>query len=733
MKTNVFVFIFFFFTSLNAQTTYYFSTSGNDANDGLTTSSAKQTLSALQTLLDISKPGDKFLLKRGDTWTTRGGAQTPYSGVVGLDLKNLKGTQTNPIIIGAYGTGNKPIFNFSGAGACFQMTGCTYTTVEDLFLTSTQADKHNRPSWGFHGIGNPGGHDMTFLRVKIDNLGEGYRIQDGNLTYTWDSCDTRNTFGGWDYLFTAGSGIFANVSNLTIKNSVWINNGLNNPSDPGHEHGLYLSNCDNVIIENNQFLNSYSAMVLPNCNNLIVRGNIIKNMEGNAIGLYARNYDSGGDTPADLSENLLCERNYISDCGYGISLNTHEGITSSIMDNITIKNNIITNCNTFGGLLVEQFYKITGLYIYNNTFYNNYPASLRLTHGGAYTNVIVKNNILYNDSYNTATLLEISDISDLSSITSDNNLFYATVGTQTEIGGTARTLVQLQQALSRELNSIYSNPLFVSSPDEFSIGAGSPAIDGGYTIATVTDDFNGNLRPSGKGYDIGAYEFGATTGPLPTSDTKLNIKILLEGPFNNGDMSTELSTEGDLPLNQPYNVDPWNYDGTESVSSIPSGVVDWVLLELRSGTSFSTIVSRKAAFVKNDGSVVDLDGISQVSFNSVSAGNYYVVVMHRNHLAVMSANAVSLSSNSALYDFTTSSSKAYGTNALADLGGGKWGLYAGDSDRNGTINVLDYGNVVNFLFDTGYKFGDLDLNGIINVLDYSKTNSNLFKTSQVPN
>ena len=92
-----------------------------------------------------------------------------------------------------------------------------------------------------------------------------------------------------------------------------------------------------------------------------------------------------------------------------------------------------------------------------------------------------------------------------------------------------------------------------------------------------------------------------------------------------------------------------------------------------------------------------------------------------------------LSSNSALYDFTTSSSKAYGTDPMADLGGGKWGLYAGDGDRNGTINVLDYGNVVNFLFDTGYKFGDLDLNGVINVLDYSKTNNNLFKSSQVPN
>jgi len=94
---------------------------------------------------------------------------------------------------------------------------------------------------------------------------------------------------------------------------------------------------------------------------------------------------------------------------------------------------------------------------------------------------------------------------------------------------------------------------------------------------------------------------------------------------------------------------------------------------------------------------------------------------------------VSLGPEPDLYDFTTSSSKAYGADALADLGGGKWGLYAGDSDENGTINVLDYGNVVNNLFDTGYKLGDLDLNGVINVLDYSKTNNNMFKSTQVPN
>lgn len=43
--------------------------------------------------------------------------------------------------------------------------------------------------------------------------------------------------------------------------------------------------------------------------------------------------------------------------------------------------------------------------------------------------------------------------------------------------------------------------------DDYRLADGSPAIDQGETLATVTQDRDGNTRPQGPGYDVGAYEY----------------------------------------------------------------------------------------------------------------------------------------------------------------------------------------------------------------------------------
>lgn len=102
----------------------------------------------------------------------------------------------------------------------------------------------------------------------------------------------------------------------------------------------------------------------------------------------------------------------------------------------------------------------------------------------------------------------------------------------------------------------------------------------------------------------------------------INLKVFLEGPYQNGQMLSNLNKAKLLPLNQPFNVPPWNYSGTESVESIPNGnIVDWVYIELRNALSpeeatSETVFGKQAAFLLNSNKVVGLDGFSPLAFDT---------------------------------------------------------------------------------------------------------------------
>lgn len=215
-----------------------------------------------------------------------------------------------------------------------------------------------------------------------------------------------------------------------------------------------------------------------------------------------------------------------------------------------------------------------------------------------------------------------------------------------------------------------------------------------------------------------------------------NVKVWLEGPFTGSEMDTALNARGLLPLAQPYNTPPWNYNGSEAVAAIPGDdIVDWVLLSLRSGSGGATAVDTQAAFLKMDGSIVDISGSGPVTFERVAPGNYYLVVQHRNHLAVMSAAAQPLSDASPLYDFTSAASQAYG-DALKELPGGVYGMRGGDGNRDGSVNDSDKNlvwrpeNGSDWAYD---KYSDFNLDGGIDVLDLNRAwRSNSGNSSQVP-
>lgn len=213
----------------------------------------------------------------------------------------------------------------------------------------------------------------------------------------------------------------------------------------------------------------------------------------------------------------------------------------------------------------------------------------------------------------------------------------------------------------------------------------------------------------------------------------VNLKVFLEGPFvGGGAMSSTLNIEGIIPKYQPYKTTPWNYLGTEATATFSTNVVDWVMIELRSDST--TIVSKRAGLLLSDGSIIDIDGTGPVKFKELSDGNYYVVIRHRNHLAIMTASAIPLSSSSSeLYDFTTSQLKAYGNNSMKDLGGNVFGMYAGDTNNSTIITASDVTSIIVNLNFSNYNNADVNMSGIVTAADVTKIISNLNEASNVPN
>jgi hypothetical protein len=221
--------------------------------------------------------------------------------------------------------------------------------------------------------------------------------------------------------------------------------------------------------------------------------------------------------------------------------------------------------------------------------------------------------------------------------------------------------------------------------------------------------------------ELSAFAVGDTASPMSvTLRLHIDLTALLEGPFNGTDMNTGLNSAGLIPLNQPYNTSPWNYPGTESVAAIPNaGVVDWVLIELRdapdsaSATSAAT-VARKAAFILNDGSIVDTDGFSNLQFDISITQKLFAVVWHRNHLGIMSANNLIESDGVYSYNFSTGDNTVYGSDGQKQIAAGKWGMYGGNGDGNDTVNSSDYNIWSQKAGYEGYRKADFNLNGQVN-------------------
>lgn len=214
----------------------------------------------------------------------------------------------------------------------------------------------------------------------------------------------------------------------------------------------------------------------------------------------------------------------------------------------------------------------------------------------------------------------------------------------------------------------------------------------------------------------------STTVNVTTSNiqTEIALTVFLEGAYldGTGEMSTELVNSNLLPLSQPYNAPPYDYTGTESLSAVNATMVDWVLVEVRTGIDPSDCLEVKAGILLKDGAVKSSDGVNDLSFDLSAGESYYILIRHRNHLDIMSSVAVPYATSMA-YDFTTQVSQAYGNLQLKAMNDGQIAMFAGDINYDWVIQVTDYDVWQNNPAVLGtYEFADLNLDGTIQVTDY---------------
>jgi hypothetical protein len=229
------------------------------------------------------------------------------------------------------------------------------------------------------------------------------------------------------------------------------------------------------------------------------------------------------------------------------------------------------------------------------------------------------------------------------------------------------------------------------------------------------------------------------------NEPDLDLTVFMQGPYAGGfQMSTALNPDY-LPLSQPFNTAPWNYMGSESVPAIPNAqVVDWVLVEMRdaatpAGANGLTTVSRKAGFLLSDGKIVDVDGSENLKAPVTINQNLFVVIWHRNHLGIMSSEALIKANGVYAYNFSDGAGKIYGgTTGSVQLESGIPGLYGmagGDGNADKVVDNDDKNNFWSlFVGSKGYLSGDYNMNGQINNRDKNDIwFGNMNKYSSVPN
>jgi parallel beta-helix repeat protein len=332
------------------------------------------------------------------------------------------------------------------------------------------------------------------------------------------------TIQGFQVLNPAGGTITrAGIRAAGTSNGVQI---LNNVADNCGTWGILTGFASNCLIQGNTCSNAQSQhgiYVSNACVNPQVIGNIL--FGNHACGLHMNGDLSQGGNGLIVGALVAGNVIYNNGAGGGSGINC-DGVQNSVFENNLLYNNHASGISLYQ---IDAAAPAKNNIVVNNTIIMASDARWALNIVDGSTGNTAFNNILFNNNPGHGSINISAD--SLPGFKSDHNVVQNLF--TPDDGNTFQTLAQWQAQTGQDLHSILATQAVVfknPANNDFHLLATSPAIDVGTATNAPSTDLDGNPRPSGNGYDIGAYELQGThlsvTGPgSATAGNSLSVTV----------------------------------------------------------------------------------------------------------------------------------------------------------------------------------------------------------------
>ena len=320
--------------------------------------------------------------------------------------------------------------------------------------------------------------DNTILRNTASITGGGglgggiYVALSDGATITGNKIEHNVGQQGYPSFISYGGGIYChNTVNLTLSNN-FLRYNIASASSSGNGGGIRIYFCDRVTVTGNTLQD-----------NVACESTTTGSGRGGGLEIFCSDVTISANRIAGNTAGLGTSPNYGG--GLYISRNTRFTMTNNIVD---------TNHSNHqgGGMAFETggaSEPVNGVLV-NNTFASNDQGSgdgrIAIHLNAPYVTLVLTNNLLYDHSYGVYATTN-------STATLDHTFFYANSADDT---GGAGTITNANPVVGQD-------PLLSSA---YRLQQRSPAVDAGIAIPWLPNDIDGDPRPFGENYDIGADE-----------------------------------------------------------------------------------------------------------------------------------------------------------------------------------------------------------------------------------